>query len=139
MLFLHLQCPPVGGFGETVALLQDIAHGCQLGGPHVDAMRRGVPLNRHGDERRRAVGEQRGRQPVTHGRAAPRREMSVVLGFDLPLPLALDIKHRSRLRGTGDCLLQLKLTNKRDVERTVPLRSARHDVASSKVFSDAIA
>ncbi|HDR9082432.1 TPA: hypothetical protein QDA98_005077 [Burkholderia vietnamiensis] len=65
--------------------------------------------------------------------------MGVVLGFDLLLPVALDIERGACLRGTRDRLLQLQLTNERDVERGVPLRVACHDLAPSKVFSDAIA
>ncbi|KVH79441.1 hypothetical protein WJ42_06185 [Burkholderia cepacia] len=65
--------------------------------------------------------------------------MRVVLGFDLLLPVALDIKRSTSLRGTRDRLLQLKLADERDVECSVPLRAECHDVVSSTVFSDAIA
>lgn len=139
MLFLDMECLPIGGFGETVALLQDIAHDGQLGGSRVDAAQSGVPLGRNGDERGRTVGKQGGRQPVGRGHTPPRRKMRVVLGVDLPLPVALEIERCACLCGIRDRLLQLKLADECNVERTVASRSTCHGAASSKVFNDAIA
>lgn len=121
MSLLRMRYVTIGGFGETVALLEGCADGFQFRGSQVDAARRGIPLHGNGQERGRAVGKQRGRQPVAHGRVAPRRKMSVMHGFDAPLPVAFDIERGACLRGTRDRLLQLKLTDERDVERPVPL------------------
>ncbi|MXN76543.1 hypothetical protein GR157_17595 [Burkholderia sp. 4701] len=121
MSFLRMQYMAIGGFGETVALLKGFADGFQFLGSQIDATRGGIPLHGDGQERGRAVGEQRRRQPVARGRAAPRREMCVMLGFDAPLPVALDVERGARLRGTRDRLLQLKLADERNVARTVPV------------------
>lgn len=139
MLFLDMERLPIGGFGETVTLPQDITHSVQLGGSRVDTTQSGVPLGRNGDERGHTVGKQGGRHPIGRGLAPPRRKMSVMLGVDLPVPIALEIERCSRLRGMRDHFLQLKLADERDVERSVALRSTCHGVVSNKDFNDAIA